>query len=962
MKLRSHLILLVIAAILPALIFVGVTLIIFSHQQRAALEEGLINTARALSLAVDREIEATIRVLQALATSEHLDSGDLRKFYQEAKRVLDARQGWYNMLLVDPSGQQLVNMRQPFGSPLPRSGAPEVVRQVSETGQPVISNLFWGHLAQAHLVGVDVPVIRDGRVRYVLTTSTYPTFLVKLLKEQNIPADWLATIIDRNQIIIARTRNLEEFLGKASMPLFGAKSKEAEEGSFRGASHEGEEVYAGFRRSELSGWTVGLAAPVSTVATHLRRLLITVTLAGLTLLLLGVALATLLGRRIANPIIALSASAAALGRGETPQSQLSSVLELNQVGREIEIAAAKRKQMEEEFRNRYREGEILRDVGQQVLASPDMRTVVDGILDKAISAGRFDLGAIRLIEPGERMLKPVASRGYRNEELIRGHSVESGDPTAGNLQSRAFSSGAVSVLENVSDAPGLRTLKSEGVQSAILVPVQAPDQVLGTILLASRTRRTFPPSLVHLLESIGNQLGIAVQKASLLEQTQRNLERVSALYSIQEATGSTLDLKSLLDIFLERITLSLPYPICPTVRLLNKESGELEPMACRNVDEQEWRTHIRQPSHARKALEAMTPTMIRNVQTDPQTRYPDFARKHGFCSYIGIPLIYKNETLGVFAIYTKSEHDFSREEIQFLSALAGQAAGAIHNARLYDDLKVKHLELARAGKVKDEFLSVISHELRTPLNVVVGYAGMIKDGLLGSVSLQQQEALGKIINRADDQLSMISNILYATALEAEKIKMETHEVSLGDFMEQLRSGYEVSLNKKLALEWDWASDLPPIRTDSAKLKHVLQNLIDNAIKFTERGSVTVSAKLTGVGDQGTGAGAGPRPPAAELHRRGQELGVSPAPQSPTAVPQFVEFKVADTGIGIPRDQLPHIFEKFRQVDSSETRLFGGVGMGLHIAMNFTELLGGTIEVESEPGKGTTFTVKIPCAN
>jgi signal transduction histidine kinase len=124
--------------------------------------------------------------------------------------------------------------------------------------------------------------------------------------------------------------------------------------------------------------------------------------------------------------------------------------------------------------------------------------------------------------------------------------------------------------------------------------------------------------------------------------------------------------------------------------------------------------------------------------------------------------------------------------------------------------------------------------------------------------------------------------------------------------------------------------LPVVKTDSEKLKHILQNLINNAIKFTERGSVTISARLT------------------------------PTGLSPQASATFVEFKVADTGGGIAEEFLPVIFEKFRQVDSSETRPYGGVGMGLYIVKKFTELLGGGVEVESEPGKGSTFTVTIPC--
>ena len=130
--------------------------------------------------------------------------------------------------------------------------------------------------------------------------------------------------------------------------------------------------------------------------------------------------------------------------------------------------------------------------------------------------------------------------------------------------------------------------------------------------------------------------------------------------------------------------------------------------------------------------------------------------------------------------------------------------------------------------------------------------------------------------------------------------------------------------------------MPALKTDSEKLKHVLQNLINNAIKFTQNGSVTISVRMRESGSDGI------------------------VPESGKAGGQrWVEFKVADTGIGIPKESLPVIFEKFRQVDSSKTRPHGGVGIGLYIAKTFVESLGGEIDVESEPGKGSTFTVTVP---
>ncbi|MFQ5904245.1 MAG: ATP-binding protein, partial [Candidatus Binatia bacterium] len=407
------------------------------------------------------------------------------------------------------------------------------------------------------------------------------------------------------------------------------------------------------------------------------------------------------------------------------------------------------------------------------------------------------------------------------------------------------------------------------------------------------------------------------------KQAQRHLQRITVLREIDQAITSTLDLHAVLDFLLEKVDSLLPYS-ATTIRLFNKESGLLEPIACRNVDEEEWKAERWKAGRGTPNLvfETRAPVITRNVQTDSRVRDPEFFRRQGLVSYLGVPLIVKKEILGVLSFYTKKEHEFSSEEVEFLSTLAGQAAIAIHHSQLYEEMTTLAGELTRSNRVKDEFLSVMSHELRTPLNVVMGYTEMIKDGMLGEINPEQEKALRKVISRAKDQLAMITGILQTTQLEARSVMVERHVVSLTNFLGELRSTNDVPMDKELTLNWDYPSDLPPVVTDSTKLKHILQNLINNAIKFTEKGSVTISARLL--------------------------------PEAKT-----VEFKVKDTGIGFKKEFLPIIFEKFRQVDSSETRLHGGVGLGLYIVKQFTDMLGGKVEVESEPSKGSTFTVTIP---
>jgi signal transduction histidine kinase len=417
--------------------------------------------------------------------------------------------------------------------------------------------------------------------------------------------------------------------------------------------------------------------------------------------------------------------------------------------------------------------------------------------------------------------------------------------------------------------------------------------------------------------------------------------RLAALHEINLAATSTLDLHAMLRVLLEKIGFILPYAAA-TVRLFDKSSGLLEPIACMNLDENEWKSDRWRGGRGvpNVVFQKRAPWIMRNVQTDPRVQDPEFFRREGLVSYLGVPLIVKDEIFGVISFYTRKEHEFGGDEVEFLSTLVGQAAIAIHNSQLFEQTKSQAAEMEKSNRVKDEFLSVMSHELRTPLNVVMGYAGLMKEGILGGVSEEQTKALEKIGDRAKDQLAMIDSILFATSVETREIKAESHELNLAAFLDDLKSSYEVSVETKIRLNWIYADDLPVVHLDTAKLRHVLQNLINNAMKFTREGGVTVSARIKKVdGEEPAGNG------------KNGEKPLSSA---------YVEFKVADTGIGIAESHVPVIFDKFRQVDSSETRPYGGVGIGLYIVKKFTEMLGGTVDVESKPGEGSTFTVRVPC--
>jgi PAS domain S-box-containing protein len=238
------------------------------------------------------------------------------------------------------------------------------------------------------------------------------------------------------------------------------------------------------------------------------------------------------------------------------------------------------------------------------------------------------------------------------------------------------------------------------------------------------------------------------------------------------------------------------------------------------------------------------------------------------------------------------------------------------------EMKRAQESLETASRMKSEFLNVMSHELRTPLNIIAGYVELLREGVLGVIEAKQVEALDKIARQSRELLTMINGILDVTKIEGGTVSVERNDVDLSRFFDEIRSDYALPFGKDVGIVWQCPEPLPVIHSDGSKLRSIVQNLLNNAVKFTETGTITVGCR--------------PSP------ERGE-----------------VDFVVEDTGIGIPQEKLPYIFDLFWQADSSERRLHGGVGLGLYIVKKFTDLLGGRVAVQSEPGKGTVITVSIP---
>lgn len=424
--------------------------------------------------------------------------------------------------------------------------------------------------------------------------------------------------------------------------------------------------------------------------------------------------------------------------------------------------------------------------------------------------------------------------------------------------------------------------------------------------------------------SVVRAIRYARERKAAEEQIQRHLKRISVLRDINLAITSTLDLRTILDVLLEKIDLSFNYAVATSVRLFNPRTGLLEPVACRNLDPDEWTAEEWKSGGEipKMVFESQRLITIANAQTEPHRENCEILRRQGFFSYLGIPLVTKGKPLGVLEFYTKGQHPFSDQEISFLNTLADQAAIAIQNSQLHEETKQQAKALEKSNKVKDEFLSVTSHELRTPLIAITGYANLLEDESSGNLSPVQAKAARGIKKLCDELLGLIRVILDVTKLEAGAMVVERGSVGIKRLLQELLESHQMAMEKELAVYWDYDDHLPEILTDENKLRIILQNLINNAIKFTNQGHVKVSARCL-------------------------------------PCKKCVEFKVADTGIGIPAHMVATIFEKFRQADSSDTRPYEGIGLGLYIVKQFAELLGGRVEVETEVGRGSIFTLIVP---
>jgi signal transduction histidine kinase len=453
--------------------------------------------------------------------------------------------------------------------------------------------------------------------------------------------------------------------------------------------------------------------------------------------------------------------------------------------------------------------------------------------------------------------------------------------------------------------------------------------LVGAISIYRQEVRPFTDKQIALLTNFAAQAVIAIENARLLNELRESLQQQTATADVLKAISrSTFDLQTVLQTLVESAA-----RLCDANHgaITRQKDGEFF-FAETYGFSPEFIEYVRTvPVKPERGTVTGLALLERRVVHVPDVRLAkDYtwaeAQKLGrFRTLLGVPMLREGVPIGVLGLSRSEMRPFTDKQIELVQTFADQAAIAIENVRLFDEIQDKSRQLAEASQHKSQFLANMSHELRTPLNAIIGVSEMLLED--AQALKQDTEPLDRVIGAARHLLALINDILDLSKIEAGRMDLQLEEFALAPLIESVVKTVEPLAAKnsnQLVVRCDGA--IGSLHADEMRLRQTLLNLLSNANKFTERGTISVEA------------------------RQEQENGRN-----------WITIAVADTGIGMTPEQMGKLFQEFSQADASTTRKYGGTGLGLAISKRFCQMMGGDITVESEPGRGSTFTIRLPTA-
>ncbi|MCA9969368.1 MAG: GAF domain-containing protein [Anaerolineales bacterium] len=600
--------------------------------------------------------------------------------------------------------------------------------------------------------------------------------------------------------------------------------------------------------------------------------------------------------------------------------------------------------------------EALRDAGTALAATLDLDALLDELLSQIAAVLPYDTANVMRLTGAQ--VQFVCTRGYSPAvaaDLLHATHAVTDMPGVQHM----LHTGQPLVIPDTAVSPlWVHADRSPHVRSWAGTPITSQQEVVAFLALNHNQTGFYQPADAHRLAAFAGQAAIAMQNARLYQEVQKRVAELTSLHAISQVVTSSLNLQTTLAMITGRTTRLLDVAAASLV-LHDPQRGDLW-FAAASGEAADFVRGRRLPlGHGviGWVVENGQPLLVADAQQDTR-HYADFDAASGFTArtLLCVPLQYKGRTIGAIEALNKAGGQFDDSDQRLLTLLAGPAAVAIENARLYEqaqqeiqermraeaalaaereslaqrvaartaDLSAANAELAKAARLKDEFLASMSHELRTPLHTVLGVSEALLEAVYGEMNADQRRALHMIEDSGRHLLALISDILDLSKIEAGKLDLTIRAVSVHDICDaSLRFVRQEARKKQLQVSQHVDPAISTLSADDRRLKQILVNLLSNAVKFTPVGG-QIGLEVTADADA-----------------------------------NLIHFAVWDTGIGIERAQIGQLFRPFVQLDSRLAREYSGTGLGLSLVHRMTELHGGGVRVDSEVGQGSRFTVTLP---
>jgi signal transduction histidine kinase/CheY-like chemotaxis protein len=563
----------------------------------------------------------------------------------------------------------------------------------------------------------------------------------------------------------------------------------------------------------------------------------------------------------------------------------------------------------------------------------DLQTVLDVLVESAARLCDADMAAI--VRQKGSTYQHAATYGMppKFDAFMAGRPISLGRET---VTGRAVYEGKTIHIPDVLADPDYAmtdTQRVGGYRAIVGVPLLRNGHPIGVIVLMRREPRPFTDKQIELVTTFADQAVIAIENVRLFDEVQARTRELSqsvgelrALSEVTQAVTSTLDLQTVLTTIVAKAT-QLSATEAGTIYVFDDASREFRLRATYGMDDTIIAAirdrHIRLGETAiGRAVEQRMLIQVPDIQSDPSAVL-DVIVRAGFRALLSVPLLGADRIVGALVVRRREPGEFAKNTIELLQTFAAQSVLAIQNARLFHEIEEKGRELAEASQHKSQFLANMSHELRTPLNAIIGVSEMLRED--AEAAKQDTEPLDRVLGAGRHLLALINDILDLSKVEAGRMELNLDTFALTPLIDEVVKTIEPLAAKNgnhVAVHCD--ASIGMMHADQMRLRQALLNLMSNANKFTEKGKITIAAH-----------------------------------QEQENVRDWVTLSAADTGIGMTAEQMGKLFQEFSQASSRTASKYGGTGLGLAISRHFCRMMGGDITVESEPGKGSTFTIRLP---